>query len=96
VLQIILEDYCLSLGLSLPFFVELVEVLGVLQDFIEELTMASFLACLLATAHRLLKPVKGSCLLLRLSIALGSTVELSVNQLSLVHDVSQCLGAILI
>jgi hypothetical protein len=96
VLQEVLEDDCLSLRLGGSLLVELVEVLRVLKDFVQELTMACFLTGFLSRAHRLLEPVQGSCFLFALSEALGASVEFTVNQLSLVDNVSQGLGAVLV
>lgn len=95
-LQEIFENYRLALRLSLPFFVELVEIFGVLQDLIQELAMACFFASFLPRAHGLLKPIKGPRLFFVLSVGFGSTVELTVNQLSLVHNIAQGLDSILV
>lgn len=92
----IFENDCFSLCLSLTFFVELMKIFGVLQNLVQKLTVSILLACLLAAPHVLLEPVDGPCFLFVMGVGFSSSVELAVNQLSLIHNVTQCLYAIVI
>lgn len=56
-IKMILEYDSLSLGLCLSLLVELHEVLGMLNDLIDELFVSGFLSCLEATPHILLKSI---------------------------------------
>ena len=79
VFDVIFENVCLFLGLSLTLFMKIVKFFGVLDNFIDKFAMAIFLSGFLATSHVLFNVVNLSCFFFVLSCELGSSVELSVN-----------------
>jgi len=72
-------------------FVELCELFGMEEDLVEEFLMTSFLAEFLAWAHLLLESIKGSSLLFAAWVNFGALVELSINELSLIEQVTLSL-----
>lgn len=88
-LELVFECLPALFGLRPLLLVKIVEVLRMLDDLGQELAMACFFAVLLTAAHRLLKPVDGSSLSLRLLKSLGALVEIAVKQLPRVEQVAE-------
>jgi len=95
-LKMILEDYRPTLGLSLPLLVELIELLRVLEDLIQELLMTGLLPRLLPVPHVVLEPVEGASVLLGGSVGFRSLVELSIKELTGVHEVAKGLQPVML
>ena len=83
-----------AFNLSIPLFVELVEIFGVLEHFIEKFLVAVLFAVVLAASHVLLESIESPSLFLALCIRLRPPIEVSVDQLPLIHQVAKCLLAI--
>ena len=72
---------------------EFVELFGVLQDFGHKFTVALSLSRLLAAAHRVLKAIECPGFTLLLRKRLSAAIELSIDQLPRVQDVTNALLA---
>jgi hypothetical protein len=92
----IFEDLSFSLCLYLSFFMKLIEIFSMLEDFVQKFLMPCFFPSLLTTSHILFESIKSSRLFLVLSVRFRPLVKFSVNQLASVHQISECLGSLLI
>ena len=90
------KDGSLSFRLHLTLLMKLREVFSVLQDLVQELLMSCFLSDFLSRSHVLLEAIECSSFFLVGEIYFVSSIEVSIQKLAGIDQVTHCKLTIMI